>query len=160
MDVFVELGVYQGGSAFILSHFVRGGGTVIGVDPVDSWSLSYDTTRGAAASKVAAEIAARGKQVQFIKKFSSAALGNVKRALGRRKIDLLHIDGDHSLVQQDFEMYAPLVAKAGTVLLHDICNGQTPVPAYWAQLCGKYKRRAIPLWFSDKRKYSSGVVAF
>jgi cephalosporin hydroxylase len=42
--------------------------------------------------------------------------------LGDRKLDLLFIDGDHSLagVSRDYGMYAPLVRPGGVVLFHDI----------------------------------------
>lgn len=59
--------------------------------------------------------------------------------LAGRPVDVLHIDGDHSLagVRTDWEMYSPLVRPGGLVLIHDVCNERDPrvqVPQFWAEL--------------------------
>jgi predicted O-methyltransferase YrrM len=49
-------------------------------------------------------------------------LARLRVALGARPVDLLFIDGDHTLdgVRHDYEWYAPLVAPGGHVAFHDI----------------------------------------
>ena len=49
-------------------------------------------------------------------------LQKVKDLTHGELIDFLFIDGDHSLegVQQDFEMYSPLVREGGIIVLHDV----------------------------------------
>lgn len=56
----------------------------------------------------------------------------LRECLGRRRIDCLFIDGDHTYdgVRQDYEMYSPLVRRGGLIAFHDIAPilpGQTNV---------------------------------
>lgn len=158
LRVIVELGVYQGGSMYMLAQFLRADGMLIGVDPAELWQQSYDTTRGAAAATVACELTRGGKAVHLVKKFSTDAVQDVHKLLRRNKIDLLHIDANHELIARDFKLYTPFVRRGGLVLLHDVCNGQTPVPAYWRKLMATYGSSAVPLWFAGARKYQSGII--
>ena len=59
------------------------------------------------------------------------------RQLGDRRIDVLHVDGDHSYqgVASDVLTFSPLVRPGGLVLIHDVCNDRDPrveVPRFWA----------------------------
>ena len=53
-----------------------------------------------------------------------AILSATTRTLGEREVDILFIDGDHTLegVTQDWEMYSPLVREGGIVVFHDIVD--------------------------------------
>jgi predicted O-methyltransferase YrrM len=64
-------------------------------------------------------------------------LQRLKDQLGGRPVDVLFIDGDHSLdgALADWRMYSPLVRPGGLVLLHDIkCAGEEAVAAAWEQI--------------------------
>ena len=56
------------------------------------------------------------------------------------KLDILHIDGDHSYegVKSDFLTYSPLVKKGGLVIFHDICEHAAEtgcnVRKFWLEL--------------------------
>jgi predicted O-methyltransferase YrrM len=69
--------------------------------------------------------------------------------LGREKVDLLFIDGDHTYegVKKDFEMYSPLVRKGGIIAFHDIVFGPfenvSGVPKFWDQIKYRYKHLGI-----------------
>lgn len=66
-----------------------------------------------------------------------AVLQRLKTKLGRRQVDVLFIDGDHSYrgARQDWDMYVPLVRRGGLVLVHDALNQTTPdVPRFWEDL--------------------------
>lgn len=49
----------------------------------------------------------------------------MRRLLGSRPIELLFIDGDHTLegVRRDLELYGRLLAEGGLVAFHDIVSG-------------------------------------
>lgn len=51
-------------------------------------------------------------------------LTQTKRVLGDRELDILFIDGDHTLegVTQDWETFSPLVRSGGLVIFHDIVD--------------------------------------
>ena len=73
------------------------------------------------------------------------ALSAVRRTLGDREVDLLMIDGDHTLegVTKDWEDYSPLVRPGGLVIFHDIVDHSETFP-----LC-----QVKPLWDQLKENY-------
>jgi predicted O-methyltransferase YrrM len=66
----------------------------------------------------------------------------VAAALAGRVVDLLFIDGDHSLwgVTRDYEMYAPFVRRNGVIAFHDIVDSAfhrdlgVEVAAFWGTI--------------------------
>lgn len=82
---------------------------------------------------------------------SDKTLEAVKKELGRRKVDLLFLDGDHTadMVRSDFEMYSPLVKKGGIVAIHDIgrvdeCwKGLVETREVFDELATKYKSKEL-----------------
>lgn len=61
-------------------------------------------------------------------------------------IDFLFIDGDHSYsgVEQDFQMYSPLVRPGGIVAFHDVCyhhDKTEEVDQYWNFIKEKFPHR-------------------
>ena len=92
------------------------------------------------------DISKRGKiadsRVYYLSGVSShtdEVLNKVKSKLGGHKLDMLFIDGDHSLdaVKADFEMYLPLVKQGGIIVLHDViwyCLPYAEVSVYWKRI--------------------------
>lgn len=65
-----------------------------------------------------------------------STLRRLSDQLGRRPVDVLFIDGDHSYAGTlaDWRMYSPLVRAGGLVLFHDIrCPGEEAVREVWEQ---------------------------
>jgi len=60
--------------------------------------------------------------IHLIESDSKSAASNFDSWLGHDEIDLLFIDGDHSIdgCRADFELYAPRVAVGGYIIFHDI----------------------------------------
>lgn len=60
--------------------------------------------------------------IHLIESDSKDAASNFDLWLGTNEIDLLFIDGDHSVdgCKSDFELYAPRVAVGGYIIFHDI----------------------------------------
>lgn len=59
------------------------------------------------------------KNIEFVQ--SKSVDQKIKEILGDRLIDVLFIDGDHSLqvVFEEYQFYLPLMKKDGIILLHD-----------------------------------------
>lgn len=159
IDVFVEIGVFDGGSLYMIAPFVKPGGLIIGIDPAKHYPGRKDPARGDRARAMIAQLVSDGYDARMIEKFSAAAIDDVKEILGDRQIDLLHIDGNHAyrFVKQDFDTYSPLVVKGGIVLMHDIKNPKCGVPGYWKLVKRWYEKRAVELLPNDPTK-GSGVV--
>ena len=60
-------------------------------------------------------------------------LKSVRSLLGKRKIDFLFIDGDHSFqgVKEDYNVYSSLLSPRGAVVLHDIV-AESGVREFWS----------------------------
>jgi len=110
----LEIGTSAGGTLYLLTRAASRHATVISLDIVrdpDHW----DAIRGFARlqQRVVAVTGNSG---------DPAIWDKVAAQLAGRPLDFLLIDGDHSAygVRKDFELYVPLVAPAGLVVLHDI----------------------------------------
>lgn len=114
---FVELGVYFGGTSWLLSRHVEPGGIVIGVD--------NETLRGETApiARLLYDkwLSQAGLKAHYLPVITEEAVEQVKE-LCPDGIDLLHVDADHAYngVKFDFETYIPLLSKGGIMVAHDL----------------------------------------
>jgi predicted O-methyltransferase YrrM len=73
----------------------------------------------------------------------------VLRILKDEKLDFLFIDGDHTYfgIQQDFQMYSPLVRAGGIIAFHDIRTydrgTKCEVEKFWNEIRRHYQHREI-----------------
>lgn len=109
---FVEIGTEAGGTNFLISRAIE---SVDRVLAVDLWvhnraRLARYTRSGVEFTAINGDSAA------------AATVAGVERALAGRKIDLLFIDGDHSLagVLADLRLYRSFVVPHGLIAFHDI----------------------------------------
>lgn len=78
-----------------------------------------------------------------------ASRDKVLQAVGDEPFDLIMIDADHRYegVKRDFELYAPLVAPAGVIVLHDILHNrfdaEIQVDRFWNELKQRYETEEI-----------------
>jgi len=115
--VFLEVGVYEGGSAYVYAGACEPGATIILVD-----KPRRDKHRE--QLEVAADLLREeGFEVHPVYGDSHKrdVVDTVKGLLYGRNVDLLHIDGDHSRkgVLADWRNYASLV-REGLVIMHDV----------------------------------------
>lgn len=94
--------------------------------------------------------------IQFFEGSSYAGdtISRVRSFLGDRKIDILFIDGDHTIegVTKDYEAYMPFVKEGGIIAFHDIVPDYTTakgvetnnwsggVPFFWKKIRETYSK--------------------
>jgi predicted O-methyltransferase YrrM len=146
---YLEIGTRAGGSFWAIGQALDPGATMISVDlPGGPWGQV-----GSQHSKavVADALRRQGHRVVEIEGDSHdpAVLARVRDALVGRPIDLLFIDGDHSLggVRDDWRRYAPLVRPGGLVVFHDlILSAEFPdcrVGLLWQELAPRFASREV-----------------
>jgi len=143
----LEIGTAYGGTLFLLTRVSHPDAILVSVDlPIDDSPAERPARFGGgnyAPRKPLYQSFARDEQrVVFLAadSHSPRTLAKIRQVLAGRELDLLFIDGDHSLegVRRDFEMYAPLVRDGGIIALHDIVDGPEEdvggVPEFWRSL--------------------------
>lgn len=135
-----EIGSYKGGSLFLISQAAGKGAKLISIDvnyPMERQILNKQLV------KPKQHVVTIKGDTRMNKTFLK-----VKRTFNEEPLDLLFIDGDHSIegVKDDFEQYSQLVRKGGVIVFHDIhpdsyilSGKQTSsyvgdVPIFWQQL--------------------------
>jgi predicted O-methyltransferase YrrM len=110
----VDLGSWQGATAWILSEFVQPGGKIILVDHAQA----PQTVKP--AEFVAAQLR-KDYDVTYLKTTTRQALLQVHELVGD-ELDHLHIDASHEYedAKWDYEQFGPLVQPGGLIQLHDI----------------------------------------
>jgi predicted O-methyltransferase YrrM len=118
----VEIGVYEGSSAFVLCDALTHGAELHLIDPfVDEsgWALSPGWRATPLATRLAVRRRARTDGPHIC--WHIARSQDVGRAWRGPVIDLVFIDGDHSPegCREDWEVWHPHVRPGGAVAFHD-----------------------------------------
>jgi predicted O-methyltransferase YrrM len=135
-----EIGAAGGGTTFLFTRASDAAARIVSID------LALDAARREAFQMFAGE----GQTLACVEgdSHSEATLEAVRGVFGGRALDLLYLDGDHSLegVAEDFRMYAPLVRPGGMIVFHDIVadyrtrhgvettSDTGGVPRFWREL--------------------------
>jgi predicted O-methyltransferase YrrM len=161
-DTLVELGCWQGGSAWLLSSFIKPGGSIILVDYMQSKAILKKTHFVMAALRTA------GYAAKLFNMTTEAALPHVRKALGNQHNNriYLHIDADHQYdaVAWDYNNYSQIVSPGGVIQLHDIAlTGQSTrgykfdVHKLWAEIKGN-KQEVIDTAYVDPQPTAGGHI--
>lgn len=158
----VEIGVWQGGSLFLLAHYMAPGATIIGIDPAET------DVNHRKAMRVANKLVEQGFDAHVFRKTSRKAKRTVVSWLHRknRAVDYLHIDGNHSYggVKDDFTNYAPLVVEGGVIQLHDVTNVHPRTgkdygtKIFWNEITRYYPDHAVIANTREGRVPGIGVI--
>jgi predicted O-methyltransferase YrrM len=139
----LEIGTARGGTLFLLCESAAD----------DAHLVSLDLPRGRNGGGYPAwkapiyESFARGqRQITLVRANSHdpASRDAVARHAGPQGFDLIMIDADHSYagVKTDFELYAPLLAPGGMIVMHDILpnrfDAEIDVAPFWAEVKARY----------------------
>lgn len=144
----LELGTAVGGMVFAFCHVAVPDATITTVGlPKSRFGDSYGK-RGETLIRSYAGAKQRLNLVQG-DTHASATRREVEACLRGQAVDLLFIDGDHSLegVQRDFEDYKPYVQSGGIVVVHDTIpnplNPDCKVPQFWETQKGNVHTSSI-----------------
>jgi len=139
----LEIGTASGGLLFLLARVAAPTAHLISVDlPGGSFGGGYHYWR----APLYRSFAQPGQRVSLIRGNSHCleTWSRVHALLDGEQLDLLFIDGDHTLegVQADFCLYRPLVAPGGLIALHDIVPAsrqpEVQVHTFWGKLRPTY----------------------
>lgn len=159
----VEIGSWQGKSTFCLASGLRSG-IVHAIDPFDA-SGGFDLRSEKEYMEKKEDKDLLAQFIQNMTKLDVLHKINVKKGYSEQfsgdfnKIDLLFIDGDHSIpgCTADFEQYAPKVAPGGLIAFHDYYEhstdlGSTFVIDHLVLPSANYRfyRRFDTLWIARK----------
>lgn len=148
----VEIGTFSGGTLSPLTRCAAPDAIVISIDlPDGEFGGGYAEPR----ARLYRSFAEHDQRIELVRADSHRleTRDRVRRLLRSRPIELLFIDGDHSLegVRRDLELYGPLLAQDGVVAFHDIVPGPQAavggVPQFWAELrAGRQVRELVRDW--------------
>ena len=114
--VVLEIGTKFGGSLYLLARAA----------PADALLVSIDIPHGYHVSLglLYRSFAHGGQRIRLVRADSHdpATLRRVERVLRGRRVDFLHVDGDHAPagVRADYALYGPLVRRGGLIAFHDL----------------------------------------
>jgi predicted O-methyltransferase YrrM len=158
----VEIGSAQGGTLFLLATVADDDALIISVDlPMGRFGGGYLRRR----QKLYRAFARKDQRIELLQADSheSSTVHNIYRMVGKRGVDVLFIDGDHSYegVERDYAAYSPLVREGGLVVFHDIVPGEEEyvdgVPRFWRELkATRYVEELVGDW--GQGGYGIGVV--
>jgi predicted O-methyltransferase YrrM len=140
----LEIGTADGGTQFLLGSALPEATLVLGLD------LFVQNRR------LLRHFGRPGCRQEFVdgSSHSAATADRIRGILDERRLDVLFIDGDHTLdgVRDDFERYAPFVRPGGLVAFHDIVPDHRTrygrntgrysgdVPKFWQEIRGTFPR--------------------
>ena len=140
-SVFVELGTHSGNSYAAFAQAVQTLGLPCACFAVDTWK--GDPQAGTYDESVFAEW--REYHDRHFSDFSTlirASFAEAACQFGEKSIDLLHLDGYHTVdaVRQDLQDWLPKMSHKGVMLLHDINVREADFGAWqvWEQIEGAY----------------------
>jgi predicted O-methyltransferase YrrM len=116
--IYVEIGIWKGAtSLFMANHSFPT--RIIGID-----GFYLDKQELEATALINSLMPKNGNSIEIIKSDSRKAIPELKRRLDGGMIDILFIDGDHSVygATMDFILYLPLVVPGGYIIFDDFLD--------------------------------------
>ncbi len=118
-QIFVELGTHNGASFFAFCQAIEHFGLPTTAYAIDTWQ--GDEHAGSYGEEVYAGVQERNRKYSHFAYLLRQTFDDAVSYFQDGQIDLLHIDGLHTLeaVKHDFETWLPKLSDRGVVLLHD-----------------------------------------
>jgi predicted O-methyltransferase YrrM len=136
-----EIGTGPGGTMCLLSKVALPSATLITVDVSNDWRKAIFLRSLVRVRQKIHVVTGDSRDPCVLKR--------VGGLLGKQRLDLLFIDGDHAYesVKSDFELYSGLVKEGGWIAFHDI------IPDYGARYGIKTQSQAggVPLFWNQTK---------
>lgn len=143
----LEIGTAKGGSLFLFCQAAADDATIVSIDlPLGRNGGGYPAWK----SPIYRKFAKPGQRIELLR--TSSHLPESRdhaRAFAPNGYDLIMIDADHSYegVKIDFELYSPLLAPGGVIVLHDILqnrfDAEIEVDRLWNEIKPHYETLEI-----------------
>jgi len=138
-QVVVEIGTGRGGTLFLLTRVAAADAVLVSIDLSSADARRFGGGDVRRRQPLFEAFALDGQRVHFLvgDSHSAGTRGELERVLDGGRVDLLFIDGDHTVegVKRDFELYGDLVRNGGLIAFHDIIDGKPAlvggVPGFW-----------------------------
>ncbi|MFN3863710.1 MAG: class I SAM-dependent methyltransferase [Erythrobacter sp.] len=144
----LEIGTARGGTLFLFCQNAAPDATLVSIDlPHGINGGGYPEWK----SSIYQSFAQPGQTVTLLRGNShdEAMKQELLQRMGSEPFDLIMIDADHRYegVKRDFELYAPLVAPDGVIVLHDILpndfDAEIQVDRFWSEVKAAYDTEEI-----------------
>tara|TARA_B100000989_G_C19530010_1_gene469074 strand:+ start:292 stop:1092 length:801 start_codon:yes stop_codon:yes gene_type:complete len=150
-DIFVELGTHGGGSYFAFCDSVLRHDLKTQCHAVDTWKGDLQAGYYGDAVFNHVESVNKSKFSKFSKLYRMT-FDDALKEFDDGTVDLLHIDGFHSLeaVSHDFATWRPKLTNDALVLFHDtqVKKENFGVHKFWSHLCSTRKRSNFEFFHS------------
>ncbi|QZH76407.1 MAG: class I SAM-dependent methyltransferase [Erythrobacter sp.] len=144
----LEIGTARGGTLFLFCRNAAPDATIVSLD------LPYAINGGGYPewkAPIYRSFAQSEQQLILLRRDShlAASRDEVLRQAGSEPFDLIMIDADHRYegVKRDFELYAPLVAPGGIIVMHDVLpnryDAEIQVDRFWEEVKARYATEEI-----------------
>ncbi len=161
----VEIGSASGGWLHVVGGMLPGSLKLISIDPhprrVQGPNLANAVDCREKLAEAGRLLERTGHRFVHIAKPSGDAIDDVISLLQGRGIDMLHIDGDHSMEAAvgDYNAYVPLVNHGGVVVIHDLNIAGGPQAAFELMKTDPRFAFRTALWGNKRRglRYGIGV---
>jgi predicted O-methyltransferase YrrM len=138
----LEIGTGRGGTLFLLAQVAADDGLLVSIDSPEGDASFCGRPAYKRRARLYGALGRPGQRVAYVSADShlEETRRRVEAILDGRRLDLLFVDGDHTLegVELDFRMYSPLVRRGGLVAFHDIVPGPPEavggVPDFWRRI--------------------------
>ena len=139
----LEIGTARGGTLFLLTESAAPDAHVVSLD------LPHGRNGGgypAWKAEIYRRFARGGRRITLLRANSHLPESRelARAEAGPQGFDLIMIDADHSYagVKTDFELYAPLLAPGGMIVMHDILpnrfDAEIDVAPFWQEVKARY----------------------
>ncbi|WP_337190544.1 class I SAM-dependent methyltransferase [Tsuneonella aeria] len=159
----LEIGTARGGTLFLLTESSAPGAHIVSLDlPGGRNGGGYPEWK----AEIYRKFPRGDRRLSLVRGDShlESSRDAVAALAGQDGFDLIMIDADHSYdgVKRDFELYSPLLAPGGMIVMHDILpnrfDAEITVAPFWAEVQRRYPHTRELVEDRDQGVFGIGLV--